>query len=108
MNVGFSLKSAIGGIIIYQYDGYDEDITVPASINGKTVIGLDTLVFLDGASNSGIKIKKITLPDTIQTIGNSVFSKLHELTTITIPKNVSKIGIYNFQEEEKLVSINGD
>jgi len=108
LNVGFSIKSANGGIIIYQYDGFDEDITVPSSINGKTVIGLDTPVFLHGASNSGIKIKKITLPDTIQTIGNSVFSKLHELKTITIPKNVSKIGIYNFQEDEKLASINVD
>ena len=106
INVGYSYRTTTGGIIIYQYDGYDEEITVPSTIDGKTVIGLDRPVFYNGATGSGIKITKITLPDTIQTLGNSVFASIPELTTITIPKNVSKIGIYNFAVDDKLVSIN--
>ena len=105
-NVGYSYKSSTAGLTIYQYDGYNEEITVPSSIDGKTVIGLDKPVFYNGASSSGIKIKKITIPDTIQTIGNSVFASIPELTTITIPKNVSKIGLYNFAKDDKLVTIN--
>ena len=105
-NVGYSYKSSAAGLTIYQYDGYDEEITVPSTLDGKTVIGLDKPVFYNGASSSGIKIKKITIPDTIQTIGNSVFASIPELTTITIPKNVSKIGVYNFAKDDKLVSIN--
>jgi hypothetical protein len=103
-NVGYSYKTSAAGLTIYQYDGYNEEITVPSSIDGKTVIGLDKPVFYNGGS--GVKIKKITIPDTIQTIGNSVFASIPELTTITIPKNVSKIGLYNFAKDEKLVSIN--
>ena len=103
-NVGYSYKSSAAGLTIYQYDGYNEEIAIPSSIDGKTVIGLDKPVFYNGGS--GVKIKKITIPDTIQTIGNSVFASIPELTTITIPKNVSKIGLYNFAKDEKLVSIN--
>ena len=103
-NVGYSYKSSAAGLTIYQYDGYNEEIAIPSSIDGKTVIGLDKPVFSNGGS--GVKIKKITIPDTIQTIGNSVFASIPELTTITIPKNVSKIGLYNFAKDEKLVSIN--
>ena len=103
-NVGYSYKSSTAGLTIYQYDGYNEEITVPSSIDGKTVIGLDKPVFYNGGS--GVKIKKITIPDTIQTIGNSVFASIPELTTITIPKNVSKIGLYNFAKDDKLVTIN--
>lgn len=105
-NVGYSYKTTTGGIIVYQYDGYDEDITVPSTIDGKTVIGLDKAMFRLGASNSGIDIKKIIIPDTIQTIGNSVFNSIPSLTTITIPKNVSSIGLYVFAGSDKLASIN--
>ena len=105
-NVGYSYKTSTDGIILYQYDGYDEEITVPSTIDGKTVIGLDKNMFKLGASNSGIDIKKITLPDTIRTIGKQVFNSIPSLTTITLPKNVSSIGLYVWAGSDKLASIN--
>lgn len=104
LNVGYSIKSTKDGIIIYQYDGYDVNINVPSTIDGKTVIGLDKPVFRNGP-NSGKNIKTIKVPDTIQTIGDSVFNSLPNITTITIPKNVSKIGLYVFAGSDNLATI---
>lgn len=105
LNVGYSIKSTKDGVIIYQYDGYDVNIKVPSSIDGKTVIGLDSPVFRNGP-DSGRNIKSIAVPDTIQTIGNSVFNSLPNIATITIPKNVSKIGLYVFAGSDNLATIN--
>lgn len=105
-NVGYSYRTKTDGIVIYQYDGYDVNITVPSKIDGKTVIGLDKNMFKLGASNSGIDIKKIIIPDTIRTIGNQVFNSIPSLTTITIPKNVSSIGLYVWAGSDKLATIN--
>ena len=105
LNVGYSIKSSKDGIIIYQYDGYAVNINIPSTIDGKTVIGLESPVFRNGA-DSGRYIKSIKLPDTIQTIGDSVFNSLPNITTITIPKNVSKIGLYVFAGSDNLATIN--
>ena len=73
-NTGYSYNS-LGNkqISIYQYDGYDEVITVPSKINNLTVVKMEKVVFYTGTMYSGIDIKKITLPSTLKTIGNAVF-----------------------------------
>lgn len=106
LNVGYSYKN-IGNkkIVIYQYDGYDEIINVPSTINNMTVVGLEKVVFYSGASRSGIVIKKITLPSTITSIGSAVFKYLRNITTMTIPKNVEKIEPYPFLGCSSLTTI---
>lgn len=96
-NVGYSYKSLGNNeISIYQYDGYDEIITVPSKINNLNVVGLEKVVFYTGTMYSGIDIKKITLPTTLKTIGNAVFKYVKNITNITIPKNVNYIAPYPF------------
>ena len=89
----FSTKSNKDGLVIYQYDGYDKKISVPDTINKKSVVGIENLVFYNGP---GRDIKKVTLPDSITFIGKQVFNSLTNLTEVKIPKNVETIGLYVF------------
>ena len=58
------------------------NVKVPSTIDSKTVIGLISPVFYNGFE-SGKNIKTITLPDTIQSIGDYAFSGLINITTIS-------------------------
>lgn len=108
-NVGFFYKSSItNNIVIYQYDGYDENINVPSTIDGKTVIGFEQKCFSVGESWSHIKIKKITLPNTITNLGDLTFNDLLNLLEVNIPFNVSSININTFNGSDNLTTINVD
>lgn len=92
-NIGYSYKNKENEIIIYQYDGNEEDITIPSSIDDKTVIGLDKECFSNGIKYSGIDIKSIIIPETVIYIGDLVFYNIKNLKQITIPKKVQEIGM---------------
>lgn len=95
-------------IIIYQYDGYEEEITIPNKLDGHTVIGLDKKCFANGVKFSDTKITKITIPESIKSIGDGTFSDLYNLKEITIPKSVEKIGYNVFEGCHYLEKINVD
>ena len=106
-NVGYSYN-IIGDkkIAIYQYDGYDEIINVPSTIDNMTVIRLEHVVFYTGVMYSEIDIKRINLPDTITSIGTTVFKYIRNITSITIPKNVENIASAPFLGCSNLTTIN--
>ena len=95
-NIGFSYKTSGSGIVIYQYDGYDENINVPSTIDDKTVTGFLYKCFYIGENWSGIKIKKITLPNTITSLGTETFNNLLNLVEVNIPLSISEIDINVF------------
>ena len=100
--LGYSTKyHSKDNIVIYQYDGYDLDIKIPSSIEGKNVVGLDGTVFL-GPSKNATNIK---IPNSVTFLGNSVFSSLLQLEKIKITKNIESIGIGVFYRSEKLKKI---
>ena len=105
LNIGYSYKSSGKGIVIYQYDGYDEDIKVPSTIDNKTVLGFDKRCFVICENRAGTKIKKITLPDTITFLGDETFINLKNLKEISIPFNVTSINALHFQGCLNLTSI---
>ena len=108
-NVGYFYKTSGNGIIIYQYDGYEEEINVPSTIDNKTVVGFIYDCFRIGESYSNIKIRKITLPKTIISIDEYTFSDLKYLKEINIPFNVtSRINTTYFKGCDSLISINVD
>ena len=95
-------------IIIYQYDGYEEEITIPDKLDDLNVIGLDKKCFANGVKFSDTKITKITIPDSILSIGDGTFSDLNGLKEITIPKSVNNIGNNVFEGCNSLQKINVD
>lgn len=84
-------------IIIYQYDGNDENIVIPEKIDGKTVVGLDKKCFGNGAKYSYVEIKSIKIPSTITSIGDEVFSDLQYIEKLEIPKTITKLGTNLFE-----------
>ena len=104
-NVGYFYKKDGEALTISQYDGYDEDVKVPSIIDNNTVIGFTKKCFFNGQSWSGIKIKSITLPYTIYSLGNETFNDLKYLLKVNIPYNVTEINTNVFAGCDSLESI---
>ena len=105
-NVGYFYNKSGNQLTISQYDGYDEDIKVPSIIDNNTVIGFTKKCFFNGQSWSKIKIKSITLPYTIYSLGDQTFNDLKYLLKVDIPYNVTKINTNVFVGCDNLESIN--
>ena len=101
-------------LLITQYIGFDDKkIVIPASINGKTVIGiwnsvfekctaLEEVVFEEGCKYIGknaftgcTNLRKVRLPKSLVEIGDNAFSGC-AIEEIAVPPNVRVIGYYAF------------
>ncbi len=58
-----------------------------------------------GAFNNCIRLKSITIPDSVTSIGNSAFRGCSGLTSVTIPSGVTSIGSYAFRDCSGLKNI---
>ena len=105
---GYSYYAKNNELTIYQYDGYEEYINVPSTLDNKTVVGFDKRCFIIGESKIDVKFKKITLPDTVYFLGDGIFIGLQYLLEVSIPFNVSIINIGIFEGCDRLQSINID
>ena len=85
---------------IYDYTGWDKELTIPEAIDGYavTVIG-------DSAFDSCRSLTSITIPDSVTAIGDEAFYDCDSLTSITIPDSVTSIGTYAFYYCTGLTSI---
>ena len=100
--LGYSTKYYTkDSIIVYQYDGYDLDIRIPSSINGKTVVGLDGPVFMGPSEDA----TNIVIPSTVTFLRDRVFAYLTKMSKIKITKNINSIGFNNFYESYKVEKI---
>lgn len=81
------------GIAIHSIDGviHKNDYTVPEYIDSKPVIKILSGVF------AGREIDKITLPNTIETIGARAFANLIISESIQLPESLKYIGEYAFR-----------
>ena len=85
--------------IPYYYVNLNPTITVPSSYNGKPIIRIESYAFYMLPASS------ITLPDTIESIGDYAFAGCAQLTKINIPNGVKEIGKYAFSYTTKLTTI---
>lgn len=96
----FSYYTVTGGIEVYQYDGRKNTgvLTVPATIDGRTVVGIgESFVSMDDFT-------EVRLPDTIKYIGKSAFNTCMKLKKINIPAGVETIGDFAFTQCTALTS----
>ncbi len=103
-------ETTTGGVLVkgYTYTGSDEiEITVPSTYDGKTVVGIGAHAFDPAIPNIGFsKISKITLPSTVETIGDWAFYNCKVLDAINLGEtNVTTIGEHAFQYCDKLTEI---
>ena len=110
MDYDYSYKILNDGTLrLYQYEGTDTNIVVPDTIDGRkvTVLGDSTFQYCTQASD----IESVTLPDSLTTIEKNAFYNCEKLKSVTIPQNVSSIGLAAFVEglsESSLTEIKVD
>lgn len=93
-------KTADGNIVITGYKGNRMEIAVPEKIGGDTVTALGEYAFSPDAKRIREEqravrraITKVTLPDTIESIGEFAFFKCKSLKEINIPEGLSEISM---------------
>lgn len=94
---GFSYIIDGEGIVVFGYSGSGSDISIPDTINGKPVVGINDGAFRDKS------ITSVVLPATIESIGARAFYCCRNLTSIgSFPANLRSIGEYAFYSCERL------
>jgi hypothetical protein len=86
----FSYTAVDGGIAITGYDGNVDELVIPSSIDGMTVIAISDSAF------ASMSIKSASVPDTVTKIGWFAFKDCKHLRSVSIPKNVKSIGYSAF------------
>lgn len=89
---------AEGNAIIGSYNGTESDVSIPAEIDGRVVIGIDSSAF------NGTEIKNLHLPSTINWIGEGAFAS-SSLNSVNIPEGVKEIPASAFHGCSELTSV---
>ena len=87
-------------IEITSYSGYETEVVVPATIDGYTVVGIQSFHATEGYSDPNVVVRKVTLPDTVTYIADDAFydsddwsAKTHSaLREIVLPQSLKTIG----------------
>ena len=86
----YSYRLEQGGAIITAYLGNENEVHVPAAVDGYIVIGLDDRAFADTS------VQKITLPETVKSIGWFTFFGCQDLQEVSLPHSLTSIGYASF------------
>ena len=76
---------------ITKYKGTDKNVTIPSTVNNKTVKGIGIKAFANNTT-----IQSVVIPDTVEVIGEKAFVYCTNLKTVTFGKNVKTIDKYAF------------
>ena len=83
----FTVNEDGNTVTITKWLGSDSDVTVPETLDGKTVTVIGTWAFAQIES-----ITKVTLPDTVTEIGDSAFNGCTALTDVVLQAGLKTIG----------------
>ncbi len=92
-------ENSDGTVKIKKYTGTETSVTIPSTIGGKTVTGIEGYAF------NGSNVTSITLPNTLTKIDGHAFYGASKLTSISIPSSVTSIDAYAFEFCTSLKSI---
>lgn len=84
-------------------DEYLQEITVDE--NGRFLIFMEGITHLREGLFSFSNIDRITIPDSVTSIGDNAFWDCLSLTSVTIPNSVTSIGDWAFDGCSKLTSV---
>jgi len=99
----FQYTTDNGGVVILNYYGSSQNITIPSVIDGLPVTTIGNKAFWkNGQLNSVI----FGTPSSVTSIGNFAFNLDTALTSITIPNSVTRIGYAAIAQDSSLTSIN--
>ncbi|MDE6635728.1 MAG: leucine-rich repeat domain-containing protein, partial [Lachnospiraceae bacterium] len=75
-----------GRAVITGYTGKDKTVRIPDMIAGKKVARIESIAFIHNKS-----IKKVTIPDTVESIGIAAFEGCSNLSEVKLSKKLKKI-----------------
>ena len=122
-NVGdYAFYKQGGEYILYRYNGFDKELTLPTLIDGghlyqigrgvlrhKDVVSVimpESVIAIDDEAFSGCSsLTSVVIPESVTAIGDSAFSSCSNLTSVVIGENVSTIGSRAFYGCSKLTSV---
>ena len=98
----FSYRSSSAGVTVYQYDGktMPATLTVPDTVDGKTVVGIG-----DGFLRNADSVTRVVLPETVTSIGDGAFNSCSQLRQLNLPAGLTTLGEYAFTRCPKLTQI---
>ena len=101
MNQGFRYQINNGATVtIIEYTGTEDEVTIPAQIEGKPVVEIGNNAF-----NARETLSSITIPNTVKSIGYYAFYGCENLIKIVIPNSVLTIEYNAFANCTGLESI---
>lgn len=89
-----------GAVDLVKYNGSDENVVIPASFEGKTVVTISNEAFY-AAEN----LKQVTIPEGVKHINYQAFKYCTNLTTVNLPTTLETIGTGAFEYCAKLTNL---
>lgn len=99
----FSAATVSGGVKITAYFGAEDVLEIPATLNGKRVVGIASN-FIASAHRS--EIEKVIIPDYVTSIDSNAFKGCTSLEEVHLGSRVISIGASAFEGCESLSVIN--
>jgi len=96
----YQYKLQDGAATITRYIGPGGDVTVPATLGGYRVTGMDQFAW-DGIT----KVTSITIPASVTSLDRRAFYCCYGLTNVVLPASVTNIGWGAFMSGQSLASI---
>jgi hypothetical protein len=89
-----------GEATVTKYNGSGGAVTIPSTLGGCPVTGIDYYAFGGGSS-----LTSVTIPDSVTSIDEGAFYGCSSLTSVTIPDSVTSIGDSAFEDCGSLMSV---
>ncbi|MGN1456515.1 MAG: leucine-rich repeat protein [Acutalibacteraceae bacterium] len=85
-------KNSDGTVTITKYNGNNTELTIPSEIDGMTVKEIGDGAFCVDFMEEPLNLKNVTIPGSVEKIGNYAFSDCKNLEKITLQDGVKEIG----------------
>lgn len=90
-----------GDVVITKYNGEDEDVIIPAELDGKKITQIGARAFEMNAD-----LVSVEVPDGVKKIADHAFAIDRGIETVTLPSTLTEIGEAAFQQCEGLTTVN--
>ena len=84
---GLSWREAEGGVEVTGYAGDETDLAIPSELGGRPVVGIAASAFRGCTS-----LRSVSLPPTVESVGDGAFSGCSSLATLTLPEGLRRLG----------------
>jgi hypothetical protein len=95
----FETRPFGNNVVVIKFKGPGEQITIPATIGGKPVTGINYRAFARS------EVVSVTIPTSVTYIGEEAFNECRSLTSVIIPTSVTHIGEEAFSYCSNLTTV---